>query len=64
MNGMFDLAIILRDVSDYLFREAKPTCTDLTKVDTFYQRLQQWAENLAECIKPVNIPSPGAIEMQ
>lgn len=57
MRAMFDLAIILRDCSDYLFREAKPTYPDLTKIDSYYARLQQWAENNPESIDRAGVPA-------
>ncbi|KAJ5982542.1 hypothetical protein N7451_012642 [Penicillium sp. IBT 35674x] len=57
MRAMFDLAVILRDCSDYLFREAKPTCPDLTKIDSFYVRLQQWAEDNSGSIDKAEVPA-------
>jgi hypothetical protein len=57
MRAMFDLAIILRDSSDYLFREAKPTCPDLTKIDSYYTRLQLWAENNSGSIEQAGVPA-------
>ncbi|KAJ5799047.1 uncharacterized protein N7503_006552 [Penicillium pulvis] len=56
-RAMFDLAVILRDCSNYLFREAKPTCSDLTKIDSLYARLQQWAEDNSESIDNAEVPA-------
>lgn len=57
MRAMFDLGIVLRDCSDYLFREAKPTCPDLTKIDSYYIRLQQWYEKNLGSIEQACVPA-------
>jgi hypothetical protein len=64
MDSMFTLAIILRDVSGFLFREAKPAYPNFTNVDKLYQRLRQWSQTLAECITEENISLPAVMEMQ
>jgi hypothetical protein len=57
MRALFDLAIILRDCSDYLFREAKSTCPDITKIYSYYARLNQWAENNPGSIDRAEVPA-------
>jgi hypothetical protein len=64
LNGMLELANIITDVSNCLFREAKSTDTDLAKIIAFYQRLHEWNENIVECLEPSNGPSLDVVEMQ
>ncbi|KAJ5979878.1 hypothetical protein N7481_007176 [Penicillium waksmanii] len=62
-NGTFDLGIIMWEVSDYLFGDEKPASLDATKIEGFYDRLQNWAEGLPKCIDQKSNATPGVMDL-
>ncbi|KAJ5123268.1 hypothetical protein N7448_009365 [Penicillium atrosanguineum] len=63
ITGVFNLAVILWDISNYLFGDEKPLSLDPIEADAFYYRLTKWAEDLPECISLKNTPTPGVMDM-
>ncbi|KAJ5761452.1 hypothetical protein N7533_003491 [Penicillium manginii] len=62
-NGLFDLSNILWEVSEYLFGDEKPATPDTTKIDAFYERLQNWAKCLPSCIDKESNATPGVMDI-
>ncbi|KAJ5126680.1 hypothetical protein N7448_007459 [Penicillium atrosanguineum] len=63
INGVSDLMLIVWDICNYFFGDGKPATLDLENINSFYHRLQTWAETLPECIGLGCTPTPGVMDM-
>jgi hypothetical protein len=64
INAHSNLATVIWDICDYLFRDDKPPTVDIEVIDSFHQRLQEVTSNLPNCIRLGQTPTVGAMELQ
>ncbi|KAJ5584949.1 uncharacterized protein N7459_004749 [Penicillium hispanicum] len=64
INGLFDLMLIVWDVSNYFFGDQQPPKSDIPgQVSHFHQRMEEWTSNLPECIDFDHAPTPAIMDM-
>lgn len=66
INSLFDLHIILWDIDNYFFAgEEKPPYPDIERmVDSFQIRLEQWSQQLPDCVSLGRVQNPAITHMQ
>ncbi|PLB46427.1 hypothetical protein P170DRAFT_465950 [Aspergillus steynii IBT 23096] len=70
INALYDLQVIAWDIANYFFGDKEsenngmPPYSELERIiDEFYGRLQNWANNVSECVSLGHTPNPGAIDL-
>jgi hypothetical protein len=64
MNAHSDLALVIWDITNYVFGDNKPPSIDVKVVDTFHERLDAVTQSFPSCIRLGETPTVGVMELQ